>query len=161
MKLAGCFKATKNCYTPKDQGKFYFSCHDPFKSIENSVIFSPSCRSKPVINEFLLKRQIKVFCVWWQGGTGWTAPLTAPVAGGVWAVTWHVCAGTEEPAALWTGRAPAPRAGEEIAVINTVRSAHHQHHQTSYWTHSHSQKRLVTFSLGPLFRGTQKWSHHG
>ncbi len=31
MKLAGCFNGTKTPHMPKDQGKFDFSCHDPFK----------------------------------------------------------------------------------------------------------------------------------
>jgi len=31
MKLAGRFNGTKISSMPKDQGKFYFSCHDPFK----------------------------------------------------------------------------------------------------------------------------------
>jgi len=31
MKLAGYFNSTKTSYMSKDQGKFYFSCCDPFK----------------------------------------------------------------------------------------------------------------------------------
>lgn len=31
MKLAGRFNGTKTSYIPKDQGKFGFSFHDPFK----------------------------------------------------------------------------------------------------------------------------------
>jgi len=30
MKLAGCIKHAKTSYMPKDQGKFDFSCYDPF-----------------------------------------------------------------------------------------------------------------------------------
>ncbi len=30
VKLAGCCNGTRNCYMSKDQGKFDFSCHDPF-----------------------------------------------------------------------------------------------------------------------------------
>ncbi len=30
MKLAGCIKHTKTSSVSKDQGKFGFSCHDPF-----------------------------------------------------------------------------------------------------------------------------------
>ncbi len=33
MKFPGCFNGTKTSYMPKDQGKFDFSCHDPFKGI--------------------------------------------------------------------------------------------------------------------------------
>ena len=32
MKLAGRFNGTKTSYIPKDQGKFGFSFHDPFKT---------------------------------------------------------------------------------------------------------------------------------
>ncbi len=35
MILAGCFNGTKT-YMPKDQGKFDFSCHDPFNNIKIS-----------------------------------------------------------------------------------------------------------------------------
>ncbi len=31
MKLAGCIKHTKMTSVSKDQGKFGFSCHNPFK----------------------------------------------------------------------------------------------------------------------------------
>jgi len=34
MKLAGCFNGTKTSYMSKDQGKFDFSCHDPFKILK-------------------------------------------------------------------------------------------------------------------------------
>ncbi len=30
MELAGCCNGTRNCYMSKHQGKFDFSCHDPF-----------------------------------------------------------------------------------------------------------------------------------
>ncbi len=32
MKLAVYFNGTKPCYSPKDQGKFDLSCHDPLKT---------------------------------------------------------------------------------------------------------------------------------
>ncbi len=32
MKLAECCNGTNNYYVPKDQDKFDFSCHDPFKT---------------------------------------------------------------------------------------------------------------------------------
>ncbi len=39
MTLAGCFNGTKTSYMSKDQGKFDFSCHDPFK--ENVLFTTP------------------------------------------------------------------------------------------------------------------------
>ncbi len=41
MKLAGCFNDTKTSYMPIDQGKFDFSCHDPFNNIIKRIMIIP------------------------------------------------------------------------------------------------------------------------
>jgi len=37
MKLAGCFNGTTTYCTSKAQGKWDFSCHDPFKCSSRSL----------------------------------------------------------------------------------------------------------------------------
>lgn len=56
-----------------------------------------------------------------QGGMGWTAPSTAPVVPGVWAVTSPVCVGMEEHVTRWTVTVPVLQAGKERGVNSTAR----------------------------------------
>ncbi len=55
MKLAGCFNGTKTSYMPKDQGKFDFSCHDPFKIKHLSHIRTPVECTKHAYSMFTLE----------------------------------------------------------------------------------------------------------
>lgn len=56
-----------------------------------------------------------------QGGMEWTAPSTATVGPGVWAVTSPVRVGMEARVTPWMAAVPALQAGEERSVTSTAR----------------------------------------